>query len=54
MFLALAVLGSLGWLVYDKVSNDPPSVKPTNVQVNVPNPVGGSGGAESDDRIYVP
>lgn len=51
--LALAVLGGLGWFGYQRVAETHPKAPaPVQVNVNVPQPFGGS--APAGDKIYVP
>ena len=54
MLFALAVIGVLGFLGYKElVGTDGPKVAPVQVNVEMPNPLGG-GEAPEGDQIYIP
>ena len=51
--LAVAILGGIGWVGYDHwVKEDPKVPAPVQVNINMPQPLGGT--APPGNQIYIP
>jgi hypothetical protein len=54
VLIVCAIVGGLGWLGYDRLRDNHPTVAPVQVKVDMPNPLGGTPPSDGSDQILIP